>query len=313
LIPLFFTLFLISCRSAVKSNQTAGTPESEKDIYKQAIYKSYLWLDLHPAGFEDDGCLAVLEEIVSFNFLRNHTDDASEKKNYLKEIQKRVNLIALQEDFKVQPKEYTLFFTVAAICEELEIRTLDFRKIIEDQLISNPLLYSQHITSIIWITVYMEKLGYEPSIALESLMTESVLQDELNRGLLLQLVMSPINPIYVDPMTLTAYYLTHEIFALTDFGRLPPPPIITNNQAFFCRLIEETIQWSMAINHIDLLAEFIMCVKLLDLKDVPSFQQGVEFILSHQEENGTFGMTNPTLPSVYRHGILVCMMALSML
>jgi len=140
----------------------------------------------------------------------------------------------------------------------------------------------------------------------------SVLQQELDQRLLFQLVSSPVNPEYVNPMTLTVYYLTHEIFSLTDFGELPPPSVIANNQAFFSQLFDKTIQWSMAIKHIDLLAELIMCVKMLDLKDVPSFQEGIEFVLSSQEDNGTFGITNPTLPNIYRHGILVSMMALSM-
>jgi hypothetical protein len=222
-----------------------------------------------------------------------------------------INLIALKKDFKVQPKEYTVFLTVTAIIEKLKIQTIDFRKIIEDQLISDPLLYAQNITNNIWYTVYLKRLGYNPPMSLEILMPQSILQQELDRRLLFQLVNSPINPKYVNPMTLTTYYLTHEIFALTDFGELPSPPIIANNQAFFSNLFDKTIQWSMAIKHIDLLAELIMCVKMLDLKDVPSLQQGIEFILSNQENNGTFGITNPTLPNIYRHGILVSMMALS--
>ncbi|MGA1864789.1 MAG: DUF6895 family protein [bacterium] len=313
LLFLFFSLLLISCQSAVNSHQKGEIPVSEKeDIYRQAINKGYLWLDLHPVGFEDGGCLAILEEIIAFHFLRNKTDDITLKNNYLDEIRKRMDLIALKEDFKVLPKEYTVFLTVTKIAERLGIHPAYFRKIVEDQLISSPLLYSENMTNNIWNTLYLERLGYDPPTDLEILMSQSIIRQELEKRFILQLVNSPINPDYVNPMTLTLYYLTHEIFCLTDFGELPPPSIITNNQAFFSEFFDKTIQWSIAIGHTDLLAELIMNVKMLELKDVPSFQQGVEFILSRQEDNGSFGITNPTLPNIYRHGVLVSIMALSM-
>ncbi|MGA1842036.1 MAG: DUF6895 family protein [bacterium] len=297
----------------MKSYQRSDTPVSEKeDIYRQAINKGYLWLDLHPVGFEDGGCLAILEEIIAFYFLRNNTEDINLKKDYLDEIQKRIDLIVLKEGFKVQPKEYTVFLTVTKISEQLGIHPEYFRKIAEDQLISNPFLYSENMTSNIWNTLYLERLGYDPPMDLEILMSQSIIRQELEKRFIFKLVSGQVNPGYVNPMTLTLYYLTHEIFCLTDFGELPPPSIITNNQAFFSEFFDKTIHWSMAIGHTDLLAELIMCVKLLDLKDVPSFQQGVEFILSRQEDNGSFGITNPTLPNIYRHGVLVSIMALSM-
>jgi hypothetical protein len=296
----------------MKSYQTTKAQESEKNIYKKAIYKAYLWLDRHPANFEDDGPLVVFEEILTFYILMRNTEDASEKKDYFYEIQKRINLIALNKDFKVQPQEYTWLLTFTAIAEKLGIHTVDFRKIIEDQLMSIPFPYSQYITGTIWNTVYLERLGYNPSIDLESLMAKSVLKQELDRRTLLQFVSSSINQKYVYPMTVIAYCLTHEIFSLTDFGELPPPPIITNNRAFFSIFFDKTIQWAMATKQQDLLAELIMCVKMIDIKDVPSLRQGIEFILSSQQDNGTFGITNPSFPNVYRHGVLVSMMALSM-
>ena len=132
----------------------------------------------------------------------------------------------------------------------------------------------------------------------------------VSQRLLLRLVNGPLNPEYINPMTITVYYLTHEIFSLTDFGELPQPLIITDNQALFSELFDKTIEWAMAVQHIDLLAELIMCVKMLDLRNVPSLKVGIEFILSSQEDNGTFVITNPMRPNIYRHGILVSMMAL---
>ncbi|MGA1839482.1 MAG: DUF6895 family protein [bacterium] len=311
LIFLFCTLFLISCQGIEKPYQTARTSGSEKDVYQQAIYKASKWINNHPPTFEDEGALVILEEIMAFYVLWKNTDNASQKKKYYNEVQKRINLIALKKDFNAQPKEHTLFLTVTMITEKLQIHT-NFRKIIEEQILTSPFLFTQHITNTIWVTVYLNRLGYHPLMELDSLMPQSNLYQELHHRLVYQYVCSPVNPIYKDTTTLTLYHMTHEIFSLTDLGELPSPPIIENNKAFFSELFEKSIQWTMAINHIDLLGELIMCVKILDLRDVPSLQQGIEYILSSQEDNGTFGITNPTLPNIYRHGILVSMMTLSM-
>ena len=142
-----FPLFLFSCQGAVKSYQIANTLESKGDNYKQAIYKSYLWLDRHAASFEEGGALPILEEIIAFYVLMHNTEDRPQKNNYFHQIQKRINVIALNKDYTVKQKEYTVFLTVATIAEKLGIHTVDFKKIIEEQLIPSPLLYTENITS----------------------------------------------------------------------------------------------------------------------------------------------------------------------
>lgn len=313
LMLLFITLILISCQGAVRSYQTVRAPEPERGQYRQAINNAYLWLDRHPASFEHDGPLAILEEIIAFYVLRNNTEDISQREDYFNEIQKRVDLIASTKDYTVTHKEHTLFLTVTLIAEKIGINTPYFRKSIEDALLSDPLLYSQHITNTIWNILYLERLGYEPQMDIDTAMKQSNLQQESEKRVLFNLVSGQVNPLYLKPMIITAYFLTHEIFSLTDFGELPPPAIIADNKAFFAELLDRSIQWTVAIAHVDLLAELIMCVKMLNLEDVPSLNQGIAFILSKQEENGTFGITNPSLSNLYRHGVLVSMMALSMI
>jgi len=312
LILLFSALFLISCQAAVKSHQSGSTPESEKDVYQEAIHKAYLWIDMHPTSLEIDGPVPILEEIMAFYVLWKNTEDASLKETYVDEFRKRVDLILSIEDYKIHPREHTSFLTIALFAERLQIDTLDFRKMIQEQIIPSPTLFSQNITNTIWNTVYLGRLGYNPPLDLESLIAQGNLQQEAYHRLLYQAICSPLDPANMDKMTLTTYHMTHEIFSLTNFGEYPSPPVIENNKAFFLEFFEKAIQWAMDINHVDLLGEMIMCVKMLDLKDVPSLQKGIEYILSSQEDNGTFGITNPTLPNVYRHGILVSMMTLSM-
>jgi len=305
-------LLIISCTAPIKPQTTAQTETNFEKRRKEAIRSATSWIYEHPPNYTDGGLLEILEQIIALYILHNNTEDAQQKTECVNEIRKMLQFIASQEDFKVGPQEYTIFLTVTAITERLGIDVIDLRKVLEEQVISDPLLYSQNTTNAIWNTVYLERLGYSPSKVLEDLMPQSNLSQELNQRLLFHLVSGPINPAYINPMTITMYLITHEVFCLTDFGLLPPPAIIARDEVFFNQLFDKAIQWTIAIHHIDMLGELIMCVKMLDLKDVQSFDKGVDFIISSQEEDGSFGITNPSRQNVYRHGILVSIMALSM-
>ncbi|MGA1863775.1 MAG: DUF6895 family protein [bacterium] len=304
-IILSLSLFVISCQQGKSS-------DTKKDVNEEAIDNALMWIYGHPVLFSMElAFVEVSEEIIAFYILNKNAKSPLQKDNYLREIQKRYDFIASKKDLKLNSREYTMLFAIAYIKEKLGIETLDFRKIIEEQALSDPLLFPPHITTTIWNTVYLERLGYNPPKALGDLMPSSTLSREVSERLLMRHVTSPFDPMFIDPISITIYDMTHEIFSLTDFGELPPPLIIIENQAFFSKLFNEIISWAITAKHIDVLAEAIMCVKMLNLKDVTNLQRGIEFIISSQQKDGSFGVTNPGRPNVYRHGILVSIIALS--
>ncbi|MEW5802006.1 MAG: hypothetical protein AB1847_07865 [bacterium] len=305
-------ILAISLTSLITSCQRGGSSNSQKGKAKEPVQKALSWVLKHPASFNDGALIEISEEILAFHILYRYTQDGSEKDNYLKEIKKRLDLIASNHNLKVQPTEYTMVLAITEIAEKLGLQTPELKKIIEGQIISDPLLYPSHITSCIWNTVYLKRLGYNPPKTLEELMTKSTLSQEVSQGLVLQYTSAQFNPMYVDPVATTVYDLTHEIFALTDFGELPPPTVIAENLAFFNELFDQGIEWAITATHEDVLAEMIMCVKLLNLRDISSLEQGIDYIISRQEKDGSFGVTNPGRSNVYRHGILVSIMALTL-
>lgn len=305
-IVLSLSLFIISCQKGKSS-------DTQKDITEETIDNALMWIYGHPILFTMDlAFVEVSEEIIAFYILSENAKSPSQKDDYLRELQKRYDFIESKKDLKLNSREYTMLFAIAYIKEKLGLKTLDFRKIIEDQVLSDPLLYPPHITTSIWNTVYLERLGYNPPKALKDFMPLSTLSRELRERLLLQHIRSQFDPMLIDPIAITIYDMTHEIFSLTDFGELPPPLIIIENQAFFSGLFNEIINWSITAKHIDVLAEAIMCVKMLDLKDITNLQRGIDFIISSQQKDGSFGVTNPGRPNKYRHGILVSIIALSL-
>lgn len=298
--------------TSITSCQRGGSPDSEKGGASEPVRKALAWVSQHPANFHDGMFVEIAEEIVTFYILNRYTKDQSEKDHYLKEIKNRLDLIASNREIRAQSNEYTMFLAITEVAQKLGLKVPELKKIIESQLIPNPLLYPSHMTSRIWNTVYLKRLGYTPSATLEESMPQSTLAQEVNQKLLLQYTKAKFNQMYVDPMATTIYDMTHEIFALTDFGELPPPSIIAGNQAYFSTLFDQAIDWAITATHEDVLAELIMCVKILDLKNVSSMQRGINYVISRQEKDGSFGLTNPGRANMYRHGILVSIMALTM-
>jgi len=283
-----------------------------KDRIKESINKAVSWVNEHPADFNDGKFIEIAEEIITFYIIYNNTEDPAKKNDCIREIEKRLNLIKSKEDFTVQSVEYTMFLCITYICEKLNLKGIDFRKIIENQIILDPRLYPAHETTKVWNTAYLERLGYDPPRTLEEVLSQSTISKEIQQELLFQSARAQFDPRYVDVLAITTYDLTHEIFSLTSFGEFPPPGIILDNRIFFSELFDYVIDWAVTAKHVDVLAEAIMCVKILDFKDVLSLESGLDYIISRQEKDGSFGVTNPGRPNVYRHGTLVSIMALSL-
>ena len=308
LTALLITSLSLSCLSCHREKSS----DFEKDRIRETAQRAVSWVYKHPASFIDGTFIEISEEIITFYLLRNYENDPAQKAEYVKEIQKRMELIASQKDFQVKPQEYTMFLAVTDIGEKLGMDTMNFRKVIQGKITSDPLTYPPHMTTNIWNTVYLERLGYNPPKDIEKLMPLSTISKELNQRLLVQYTVAQYDASYIDPISITIYDLTHEIFSLTDFGKLPPPPLIAENWTFFADLFNQTIEWAITAEHVDILAELIMCAKLCDLTNIPSLDRGIGYIISRQEKDGSFGITNPGRENIYRHGILVSIMALSM-
>ncbi|MGA1844075.1 MAG: DUF6895 family protein [bacterium] len=306
------SLTIISCAKGTSKN-------TGKAAVDRAIGNALSWVYTHPAHFAEyspeipfSPFVEISEEIITFYILHRDAQEPSLKNSYTREIQKRLELIASKDDFTPQPPDFTMLLAIASISEKMGLHIIDFRTIIEQRLLSSPLLYPPHVTTSIWNTVYLERMGFNPRRGLDEIMSKSTLVREVQQRLLYQHVKGQFDPMYIDPVSITTYDITHEIFSLTDFGELPPPPIIIENQAFYAELFDSIIQWSITAKHIDILAEVIMCAKILHLKGVPSVNQGIQFIIDQQKKDGSFGVTNPGRPNVFRHGILVSIMALAL-
>lgn len=85
-------------------------------------------------------------------------------------------------------------------------------------------------------------------------------------------------------------YLTlHEISHLTEDGRHPADFLNTDDLQYLRTLFQELLETLQSADGMDLLAEVIVAMKYLEMHDAPAWQRAVNYIVDHQNVNGSFG------------------------
>jgi hypothetical protein len=84
------------------------------------------------------------------------------------------------------------------------------------------------------------------------------------------------------------YYVTHVIFVATDYGQQPMP------DGALSREMRQYLESEFAcvryqVREIDLIAEFVHCLKLFGQKERPDVREAVDYLLSLQHEDGSWG------------------------
>jgi len=309
LLLIILSMILSSCNLMESRNKPVT-----QEMIDNSVQRAVKWIETHPANFMDGQFLEIGEAVVMFYVLYKYCD-THPKTYYLEQIKKRLLLLASKPDYKVSPQEYTIFTAMSYIMNELNLPILEYNKIIKEVLLNDPLLYPPyHITTSIWNHIFLEALGYKPQKSFEELIKESTLFKEIIHRQVMQATQAKFDKRRIDQISLTIYNITHEIFSLTAFGDTPPKTeILIMQQNFYAELFEQSIKWALKAKHIDLLAEIVMCSKILKLENsIPSLQRAINFILNHQEEDGSFGITNPGRANAFRHGVFVALMAVGM-
>lgn len=308
LISLLIMIITPSCNFIIDKNKPATQEKIDK-----TIENTLKWVDEHPASFTDGHYLEICESVIMFYLLYAHNNQPEKKAYYLEQIKKRLDLLASKPDYKVGQQEYTIFLAIASVMKKLDLYIIDYNTIIKDTLLKDPNLYpSKHITTCIWNYLYLDRLGYKPNKSIEEFLEQSNLSKEIRFRLLMQATKDKLNKAIIENMRLTTYDITHEIFCITDFGEVTPIlNILITQKNFFAELFEQSINFCIKVGDVDLISEIVMCSKILNIKQsIPSFNKAVNFIISKQEKDGSFGITNPGRPNAFRHGALVAVMGL---
>lgn len=96
-----------------------------------------------------------------------------------------------------------------------------------------------------------------------------------------------------DPASFTdmdAYHLTHEVFIPYEYGeRLDSDPFTAEDKAYLERALTLLVARYIERKDPDLLAELISCLRYLRMVELPSYREGLAWLLGNQHPDGSWG------------------------
>ena len=301
--------------------EAALSMEIQAQTVNQVVDRAMRWLDQHPASVYNNELMEVVEEIMFFYALYSIPEYKAERSYFLREITTRDEAI---KSYLVETGDFRLHLNgdwaaltyppLMHIISEVGLET-DAYRVLVDELIS----HKRHLASPrnamrLWIAIYLARQGLVSDSSVQYLLDNSSLQQDPKSHVLLDYFTNPEAADRDKHATIQLVYnITHEIIALTDFGALPPPRIMLAQRTHYARLIDAAMRWAKNESALDVLAELVFCAHLLDLGELPSLSDAVPLIISKQQENGSFGITNPDRPNGVRHGVLTSLLALKTL
>ncbi len=94
-----------------------------------------------------------------------------------------------------------------------------------------------------------------------------------------------------DSITVTdGYTLTHQVFVAFDYGhRREQDHLSADDVSYLRSVLPALLRRTQAAGDPDLLAEYVSCATYLGLRDLPEYEAALEYLLSTQNPDGTWG------------------------
>jgi len=300
----------------------SGIPmDIQPQTLQHVIDKAMHWLDEHPASVGDNELMEVVEEIMFYYALYSNPAYEVERPHFLHEITVRDGAIKeyLMETGDAQSHlkgdwAALTYPPLMYILSRVGLETGVYRVLVDDLISRKRHLAPPRPAMRLWIAIYLARLGLVPDSSVQYLLNNTPLQQDPETHTLLDYFTDQVTASRDRDATIQLVYnITHEIIALNDFGALSPPPVMLAQRTHYARLLDAAISWATRESALDVLAELVFCVYLLDLDELPSQPAAVALIISRQQANGSFGVTNPDRPNGARHGVLTSLLALKTL
>ncbi|MBN2373884.1 hypothetical protein JXL19_08875 [bacterium] len=277
------------------------------------ICQGLVWLFEHPVDIKKDGFLELGEELNLFYRLYLFADDPIEKRFFKDYVTSRVDYLLNEHQLKVDfAGEITGYLNFAKIMKRMGIDRPKLWNFIDQEIIDNPMTYPPNITYTVLNAALVEDIGRVPKMPFENLVSQGVVARFARNPELV-----PIGKAYASADDVMNYYydITHEIFAVSNFGDRDPKQFLLDDEIQFLKTtISQGVSAYIEMGQLDILAELIVCAKMLNYTEFDGFQKGIQFILDFQKEDGSFGLIERMAflgrPNLYRHGVLVALWAL---
>ena len=151
--------------------------------------------------------------------------------------------------------------------------------------------------------VYLPRAGIAPPVRLEEVRPQGILARR---------------PQEVEMTLSQVYYLTHEVYALTDYAMEPLRGLSDEEQSYLLRVLAFYTIFYGALDNLDITAELITCLNSAGMRDIHAYHEGIRIVLESQNPDGSFGAPDPRVVgrqvawTDYLHPTMNCITALGL-
>ncbi|MBD3160503.1 MAG: hypothetical protein GF346_00155 [Candidatus Eisenbacteria bacterium] len=135
-------------------------------------------------------------------------------------------------------------------------------------------------------------------------------EEVLSRGMLVR------RPREADLTLADVYYLTHEVFALCDYGLSPMRSLSEEAEAYLLRVLPFYTLFYGRLQKNDIVGELLVCLHAAGMRDTYAYREGIRLLLERQAVDGSFGDGPSTVlggePSDRLHATLNAVTALAL-
>ena len=307
-------LLLLSAGSASSGSEETVTA-LQPNIHT-AVARGLRWIDQHPASLEDGGLPDLLDEGLGFLMLSTLSADPVSRDRFAAVFRERMQVLGEMPEFArwamAGQKRLTDYYhlVLAAHLMQQAGNPTDLQPVIVARS-QQVLAFSPYCdpTKCLTIALFLQRLGEDPGISIERALAASRIE-AIARGTTPSLPATSANPQQRLAASLHLYALVHEIIALTDFGRQPPPAWLERRLVPLNLFLIEAITWAGDIGNVDLLSELLLSARFIDAPLQEVLPDTLNLLLRNQHEDGSWGAYETGRQNKRRHAVFTATTAL---
>lgn len=313
LTPVVILLFLTP---AVVTNAGADIDAAMQAQIRSAVAHGLDWIGQHPASLQDGGLPDLLDEGVGFMMLSTLSTDPGARERFAARFRERMVSLGEMPEFaqwvmagqKRLTDHYHLVLAARLMRQAGSPTDLQPVIVARAQQVLAVTPYSDP-TKRLTIALFLSQLGADPGISVDAALSASRIE-HIARGQPPALPAASANPSQRLAASLHLYALVHEIIALTDFGRQPPPDWLESRLEPLNRFLLEAIAWAGRAGNVDLLSELLLSARFLDAPLQEILPDALQQLLAGQQDDGSWGAYETHRPNKLRHAVFTATAAL---
>jgi hypothetical protein len=271
---------------------------SRRPSPREAVDRALSWVREHPAVFADGGYDGIGSEILMLSALLESPHLVELRPALRDDLRARIARLDAEPAYRLAPAHVPMHLLVTHRRRELEPEA------------TPAMTATPEAGRSLFACLYAGRLdaAASPDCDLDA----GVMGQEYARRSLLPVLEGDVDRLLAVGALSKLAGVTRDVFAVTDFGREPPPTEgMLADRAFWTRICVRGIAWGIELADVLTVGRLLIAADCLALDlDRAVRADAIDFLIDHQEPDGSFGPARPHRPDPRREAVLTSLMAL---